>query len=150
VPFPRLGSESTNNNNDEANNHQQQEEKEEDATIVSSSVKDFVELGKFIGTKLTVDLKGSDNFTEWEYMLTRAIQRLQCSGVLHVSKQLWYQMKGTVEDLILNSIPANDKAELYAMSAGAMLDALRSRYALRGAAESAMALLKIKQGTINT
>jgi Reverse transcriptase (RNA-dependent DNA polymerase) len=134
-------------------NNNREDEMDDGADSVPTSIEKFEDIIQKT-TKLSVTLKGSANYTDWESVLLRALDKIRCAGVLtgtakaRVSRAMWKAMSAGVEELILSSIPTSDRIELNRADASEMIMILRSRYAKYGPAQcgSTMAtLLKLKQ-----
>jgi hypothetical protein len=78
---------------------------------VPASEGKFLDLIKAFGTKMNIQLTGPDNYSDWLQKLQKLSARLKCKtaltdqGVNMVDEDLWEQMEGTVEDMIIGSIP---------------------------------------------
>jgi hypothetical protein len=108
------------------------------AVVVPASEERFFDILKVIGTKMNIHLKGSENFFEWHQKLQKLLLRLKCTGVLTnegselVEYKLWQQMEGTVEDIIINSIPQNLRVEMAKLRPFEMIHCLRERFEKKG------------------
>jgi hypothetical protein len=105
---------------------------------VPASEGKFLELIKAFGTKMNIQLAGSDNDSDWLQKLQKLSARLKCKTVLTgegiemVDEDPWEQMKGTIEDIIIGSIPQNMRAEMAKLKPYEMMDCLAECFAKKG------------------
>jgi hypothetical protein len=125
---------------------------------VPASKEKFLELIKAFGTKMNIQLAGSDNYSDWLQKLQKLWARLKWKAVLTgegiemVDEGLWEQMKGTIEDIILGSIPQNMRAEMAKLKPYEMMDYLAECFAKKGyiaVTTAALDLLDITQGKMS-
>jgi hypothetical protein len=103
-------------------------------------------------------LVGSDNYSDWLQKLQKLSASLKCKTVLTgegiemVDKDLWEQMKRTIEDIILGSIPQNMRAEMAKLKPYEMMDCLAECFAKKGCiavTTATLDLLDITQGKMS-